>query len=209
MLGNFSFGDYFKQGAIEYAWDLLVKRMGIDPSRLYVSVHHTDDEAYEIWNKQVGVSTDRILRLGDKDNFWAMGDTGPCGPCSEIILDQGPTVGCGRPECRAGECDCDRYLEIWNLVFMQFNRDSAGTLTPLPAPNIDTGMGLEGTGPTATWTFPSASSLTMPGRARSWWGTVSCRPMKGAAMCSGASSAGPPATVNSWAWITPSSTRLP
>ena len=143
MLGNFSFGDYFKQGAIEYAWDLLVKRMGIDPSRLYVSVHHTDDEAYEIWNKQVGVSTDRILRLGDKDNFWAMGDTGPCGPCSEIILDQGPTVGCGRPECRAGECDCDRYLEIWNLVFMQFNRDSAGTLTPLPAPNIDTGMGLE------------------------------------------------------------------
>ncbi len=143
MLGNFSFGDYFKQGAIEYAWDLLVKRMGIDPSRLYVSVHHSDDEAYDIWNKQIGVSKERILRLGDKDNFWAMGDTGPCGPCSEIILDQGPSVGCGRPDCKAGECDCDRYLEIWNLVFMQFNRDSAGTLTPLPAPNIDTGMGLE------------------------------------------------------------------
>ncbi|MCU0576735.1 MAG: alanine--tRNA ligase [Desulfobacterota bacterium] len=143
MLGNFSFGDYFKRGAIEYAWDLLVKRMGLDPARLYVSVHHTDDEAFDIWDRHIGVDKDRILRLGDKDNFWAMGDTGPCGPCSEIIFDQGPSVGCGRPDCKAGECDCDRYLEIWNLVFMQFNRDSGGTLTPLPAPNIDTGMGLE------------------------------------------------------------------
>jgi len=143
MLGNFSFGDYFKQGAIEYAWDLLVHRMGLDQDRLWVSVHHSDDEAYNIWRDVVGVRSDRIVRLGDKDNFWAMGDTGPCGPCSEILFDQGPTVGCGRDECRIGECDCDRYLEIWNLVFMQFDRASDGTLTPLPAPNIDTGMGLE------------------------------------------------------------------
>jgi alanyl-tRNA synthetase len=143
MLGNFSFGDYFKQGAIDYAWDLLVNRMGIDPTRLYASVHHSDDEAYDIWHKHIGLKPERILRLGDKDNFWAMGDTGPCGPCSEILFDQGPEVGCRRPECRPGECDCDRYLEIWNLVFMQFNRDETGTLTPLPAPNIDTGMGLE------------------------------------------------------------------
>ena len=143
MLGNFSFGDYFKKGAIDYAWDLLVKRMGIDPSRLYASVHHSDDEAYDIWHKHIGLTPERILRLGDKDNFWSMGDTGPCGPCSEILFDQGPEVGCGRPECKAGECDCDRYLEIWNLVFMQFNRDETGTLSPLPAPNIDTGMGLE------------------------------------------------------------------
>jgi alanyl-tRNA synthetase len=143
MLGNFSFGDYFKKGAIDYAWDLLVKRMGIDPARLYASVHHSDDEAYDIWHKHIGLSPERILRLGDKDNFWSMGDTGPCGPCSEILFDQGPGVGCLRPECKAGECDCDRYLEIWNLVFMQFNRDETGTLTPLPAPNIDTGMGLE------------------------------------------------------------------
>jgi alanyl-tRNA synthetase len=143
MLGNFSFGDYFKKGAIDYAWDLLVNRMGIDPARLYASVHHSDDEAYDIWHKHIGLSPERILRLGDKDNFWSMGDTGPCGPCSEILFDQGPEVGCGRPECKAGECDCDRYLEIWNLVFMQFNRDETGTLSPLPAPNIDTGMGLE------------------------------------------------------------------
>ncbi|MGD0821204.1 MAG: alanine--tRNA ligase [Desulfomonilia bacterium] len=143
MLGNFSFGDYFKQGAIDFAWDLLVKRMGLDPARLYASVHHSDDEAYDIWHKHIGLAPERILRLGDKDNFWAMGDTGPCGPCSEILFDQGPEVGCRRPDCKVGVCDCDRYLEIWNLVFMQFNRDVDGTLTPLPAPNIDTGMGLE------------------------------------------------------------------
>jgi alanyl-tRNA synthetase len=143
MLGNFSFGDYFKQGAIEFAWDLLVKRMGLDPANLYASVHHSDDEAYDIWHKHIGLAPERILRLGDKDNFWAMGDTGPCGPCSEILFDQGPEVGCHRPDCKVGVCDCDRYLEIWNLVFMQFNRDMDGTLTPLPAPNIDTGMGLE------------------------------------------------------------------
>jgi len=143
MLGNFSFGDYFKQGAIEYAWDLLVNRMGLDPDKLWVSVHNSDDEAYNLWRDVIKVSEDRILRLGDKDNFWAMGDTGPCGPCSEILYDQGPSVGCGRPECKIGECDCDRYLEIWNLVFMQFNKDAQGNMTPLPNPNIDTGMGLE------------------------------------------------------------------
>ena len=143
MLGNFSFGDYFKKGAIEYAWDLLVNRMHLDPDKLFASVHHTDDEAFALWQTHIGLAPERILRLGDKDNFWAMGDTGPCGPCSEILYDQGPEVGCRRPECRAGECDCDRYLEIWNLVFMQFNRDQGGILTPLPAPNIDTGMGLE------------------------------------------------------------------
>lgn len=143
MLGNFSFGEYFKQGAIEYAWDLLVDRMGLDPDKLWVSVHASDDEAYNLWRDVIKVSEDRILRLGDKDNFWAMGDTGPCGPCSEILYDQGPSVGCKRPECRIGECECDRYLEIWNLVFMQFNKDAQGNTTPLPNPNIDTGMGLE------------------------------------------------------------------
>ncbi|MBN2297827.1 MAG: alanine--tRNA ligase [Deltaproteobacteria bacterium] len=143
MLGNFSFGDYFKQGAIEYAWDLLVNRMGLDPDKLWASVHTSDDEAYGLWRDVVKVNPDRIIRLGDKDNFWSMGDTGPCGPCSEIIYDQGPSVGCGRPECKIGECECDRYLEIWNLVFMQFNRDAQGNMTPLPSPNIDTGMGLE------------------------------------------------------------------
>ncbi len=143
MLGNFSFGDYFKQGAIEYAWDLLVGRMGLDPDKLYASVHTGDDEAYGLWRDVIGLSPERIIRLGDKDNFWAMGDTGPCGPCSEILYDQGPGVGCGRPECRIGECECDRYLEIWNLVFMQFNKDAQGKMAPLPNPNIDTGMGLE------------------------------------------------------------------
>ena len=143
MLGNFSFGDYFKQGAIEYAWDLLVDRMGLDPDKLWVSVHTSDDEAHDLWRDVIKVSEDRILRLGDKDNFWSMGDTGPCGPCSEILYDQGPGGGCGRPDCKIGECECDRYLEIWNLVFMQFNKDAQGNTTPLPKPNIDTGMGLE------------------------------------------------------------------
>ena len=143
MLGNFSFGDYFKQGAIEFAWELLVKRMGLDPARLWPTVHHSDEEAFAIWRDKIGIEPDRIIKLGDKDNFWSMGDTGPCGPCSEIIYDQGPSVGCGRPECKIGECDCDRYLEIWNLVFMQYNRDANGVMTPLPNPSIDTGMGLE------------------------------------------------------------------
>ncbi len=142
MLGNFSFGDYFKEGAIEFAWDLLTNGYGLPADKLWASVYLDDDEAYNLWHKIAGIPKDRIIRLGEKDNFWSMGDTGPCGPCSEILIDRGEQFGCGRPECTAG-CDCDRYLEIWNLVFMQFNRDESGKMTPLPKPSIDTGMGLE------------------------------------------------------------------
>jgi alanyl-tRNA synthetase len=142
MLGNFSFGDYFKEGAIEFAWDLLTNGYGLPADKLWASVYLDDDEAYNLWHKIAGLPKDRIIRLGEKDNFWSMGDTGPCGPCSEILIDRGEQFGCGRPECTAG-CDCDRYLEIWNLVFMQFNRDESGKMTPLPKPSIDTGMGLE------------------------------------------------------------------
>ncbi len=142
MLGNFSFGDYFKEEAIAYAWELLTKEFDLPKERLWITVFKDDDEAYEIWHKKIGVPTDRIVRMGEKDNFWAMGDTGPCGPCSEILIDLGEEFGCGRSDCQVG-CDCDRYLEIWNLVFMQYNRDSEGKLTPLPNPCIDTGMGLE------------------------------------------------------------------
>lgn len=142
MLGNFSFGDYFKAGAIPYAWEFLVEVLKLPKEKLWVSIYQDDEEAFEIWHKTVGVPTDRIVRLGEKDNFWAMGDTGPCGPCSEIIIDQGPEVGCGEPTCGVG-CDCDRYLELWNLVFMQYDRDASGKLTLLPRPSIDTGMGLE------------------------------------------------------------------
>ncbi len=142
MLGNFSFGDYFKREAIIWAWELLTEGYLLPKDRLYVSVYVNDDEAYKIWEKEIGLSSSKIVRLGEKDNFWTMGDTGPCGPCSEIIIDQGEDVGCGRPECGPG-CDCDRFLEIWNLVFTQYNRDTSGRLTPLPRPNIDTGMGLE------------------------------------------------------------------
>lgn len=142
MLGNFSFGDYFKQDAIHYAWDFLTKEVGLDPQKLWVSVFDDDDEAFGLWEKVKELPQGRIVRMGEKDNFWAMGDTGPCGPCSEIHIDQGAEAGCGRPDCKLG-CDCDRFLEIWNLVFMQFNRSEDGTLTPLPKPSIDTGMGLE------------------------------------------------------------------
>jgi alanyl-tRNA synthetase len=142
MLGNFSFGDYFKESAIAYAWELLVDHYHLPTDKLWVSVYLDDDDAYEIWNKRIGISQDRIVRLGEKDNFWSMGDTGPCGPCSEILIDRGIAAGCGKPDCQVG-CDCDRYLEIWNLVFMQYNRDAAGKTTPLPKPSIDTGMGLE------------------------------------------------------------------
>ncbi|MFH0810992.1 MAG: alanine--tRNA ligase [Pseudomonadota bacterium] len=142
MLGNFSFGDYFKRDAIRYAWELLTRIFGLPPELLWVTVYEDDDEAYAIWRDDIGMPEARIARMGAKDNFWAMGDTGPCGPCSEIAIDQGPEVGCRRPECGI-HCDCDRYLELWNLVFMQFNRDEAGQLTPLPKPSIDTGMGLE------------------------------------------------------------------
>lgn len=142
MLGNFSFGDYFKKDAIAYAWEFITGELGIDPARLWVSVYEEDDEAYTLWETMPGLLPGRIVRLGMKDNFWSMGDTGPCGPCSEIHIDQGSSAGCGRPECALG-CDCDRFLELWNLVFMQYNRDTDGTLTPLPRPSIDTGMGLE------------------------------------------------------------------
>ncbi|WP_297212457.1 MULTISPECIES: alanine--tRNA ligase [Thermodesulfovibrio] len=142
MLGNFSFGDYFKKEAILFAWELLTEKFKLPKEKLWVSIYREDDEAAQIWEKEIGVPKDRIIRLGEKDNFWQMGDTGPCGPCSEIIIDQGEDFGCGRADCSVG-CDCDRYLELWNLVFMQYNRDITGKLTPLPKPSIDTGMGLE------------------------------------------------------------------
>lgn len=142
MLGNFSFGDYFKEKAIEFAWDLLVNGYNLPTEDLWVSVYLDDDEAYDIWRNKMGVSEDRLVRFGEKDNFWSMGDTGPCGPCSEILIDRGKEFGCGNPDCRVG-CECNRYLEIWNLVFMQYNRDASGKMTPLPRPSIDTGMGLE------------------------------------------------------------------
>jgi len=142
MLGNFSFGDYFKEDAIRMAWDFLTVNLGLDKEKLWVSVFEDDDEAFALWEKIKDLPKGRIVRLGEADNFWAMGDTGPCGPCSEIHIDQGPDVGCGRPDCAIG-CDCDRYLELWNLVFMQYYRDETGKMTPLPKPSIDTGMGLE------------------------------------------------------------------
>ena len=142
MLGNFSFGDYFKEEAIVFGWEFLTKIACLPPDRLWVTVFRDDQEAYDIWQKRMGISESRLVRLGEKDNFWQMGETGPCGPCSEILIDQGEEFGCGQSTCAVG-CDCDRYLEIWNLVFMQFDRDTAGTLNPLPKPSIDTGMGLE------------------------------------------------------------------
>ena len=150
MLGNFSFGDYFKQDAIRFAWEFVTgeRWLGIDPQRLMVTVYHTDDEAYDVWHRQVGVPADRIVRIGDKpgggsDNFWQMGETGPCGPCSEIFFDHGADVPGGPPG--SPDADGDRWIEIWNLVFMQFDRDEQGVLTPLPKPSVDTGMGLERT----------------------------------------------------------------
>ena len=142
MLGNFSFGDYFKKDAIAFAWEYLTEVLRLDKERLYVTIYKDDQEAFRLWQEIAKIKSDRIYRMGEKDNFWAMGDTGPCGPCSEIIYDQGKDVGCKRPECSVG-CDCDRFLEIWNLVFMQYERDSSGNMRPLPRPSIDTGMGLE------------------------------------------------------------------
>lgn len=142
MLGNFSFGDYFKVGAIDMAWELLTIGYGLPEEKLCVSIYTDDDEAYEIWNERIGVPSEKIFRFGEEENFWAMGETGPCGPCSEIYFDQGPEAGCGKPDCQVG-CECDRYLELWNLVFTQFDRGPDGTLTPLASKNIDTGMGLE------------------------------------------------------------------
>ncbi|MGH7205588.1 MAG: alanine--tRNA ligase, partial [Nitrospiraceae bacterium] len=142
MLGNFSFGDYFKEDAIRFGWDFLTRVVGLPKDKLWVTVFREDDEAYGLWERMIGLPPSRIVRLGENDNFWQMGDTGPCGPCSEILIDQGAALSCGKPTCAVG-CDCDRYLEIWNLVFMQSDRDSSGTLRPLPKPSIDTGMGLE------------------------------------------------------------------
>lgn len=142
MLGNFSFGDYFKEKAIDFGWDLLINSYGLPADKLWVSIYIDDDEAHEIWHKNIGVPEEKILRFGEEDNFWAMGDTGPCGPCSEIHMDRGEKYGCDRPDCGVG-CECDRYLEIWNLVFMQFNREASGKMDPLPKPSIDTGLGLE------------------------------------------------------------------
>jgi alanyl-tRNA synthetase len=150
MLGNFSFGDYFKRDAIKFAWEFVTgaKWLGIDPARLMVTVYHTDDEAFEVWHKVVGLPFERIVRIGDKpeggsDNFWQMGDTGPCGPCTEIFYDHGADVAGGPPG--SADADGDRWIEIWNLVFMQFERGADGKLTPLPKPSVDTGMGLERT----------------------------------------------------------------
>ncbi len=142
MLGNFSFGDYFKEKAIEFAWDLLTNGYGLPADKLWISIYLDDDEAHDLWRERIGVPEDRIVRLGEKDNFWAMGDTGPCGPCSEIHLDRGGVCELNNPDCGV-DCDCDRFLEIWNLVFMQFNRDASGKMEPLPKPSIDTGLGLE------------------------------------------------------------------
>jgi len=139
MLGNFSFGDYFKEEAIAYAWEFVTKNLDFPVEKLWVTVHNSDDEAYNIWKKYV--AEDRIKRLGDKDNFWQMGDTGPCGPSSEIFYDQGSEEFSGEEDYLGG--DGDRFLEIWNLVFMQYDKDSDGNLNPLPKPSIDTGMGLE------------------------------------------------------------------
>jgi alanyl-tRNA synthetase len=141
MLGNFSFGDYFKREAIQYAWEFLTETLNLPAEKLWITVFEEDDEAADIWLNEIGVSAERFSRIGAKDNFWSMGDTGPCGPCSEIFYDHGEDVAGGPPG--TPEEDGDRYIEIWNLVFMQFNRDASGELTPLPKPSVDTGMGLE------------------------------------------------------------------
>ncbi len=141
MLGNFSFGDYFKKEAIPFCWEFLTKVVGLEEDRLYPSIYLDDDEAFEIWNKDIGIPAERIFRFGKEDNFWEHG-SGPCGPCSEIYYDRGPEYGCGKPGCTVG-CDCDRYIEVWNNVFSQFNNDGQGNYTELKQKNIDTGMGLE------------------------------------------------------------------
>ena len=142
MLGNFSFGDYFKEEAISWAWEYLIDVVKLPKDKLWVTIFENDDEAYKIWHEKMKVPAERIIRMGEKSNFWMMGETGPCGPCSEILYDQGEGTGCGRPECDV-YCDCDRHLEIWNNVFTQYDRDETGKLTPLAKPSIDTGMGLE------------------------------------------------------------------
>src|SRR5699024_9414115 len=141
MLVNFSFGDDFKKEAIAWSWEFLTEVVGLDPDRLYPSIYENDEEAFEIWNKQQNIPADRIFRFGKEDNFWEHG-SGPCGPCSEIYYDRGEKYGCGKPGCTVG-CDCDRYMEVWNNVFTQFDNDGKGNYTELEQKNIDTGMGLE------------------------------------------------------------------
>src|SRR4030095_10382347 len=147
MLGNFSFGDYFKEDAIRFAWEFLTKDLGIDASRLIATVYTDDDDAFALWKKVAGLTDQRILRLGETYTFWAMGDTGPCGPCSEVHFHQGDHLPCAEERagrvCLGPACECDRWLKLWNLFFMRCTRDTSGTLTPLPRPSIDTGMGLE------------------------------------------------------------------
>lgn len=141
MLGNFSFGDYFKREAINYAWIFLTENMGLAKEKLWITVFHEDSEAEAIWLNEIGIDPERLSRLGEKDNFWSMGDTGPCGPCTEIFYDHGEDIPGGPPG--SPDEDGDRYIEIWNLVFMQYNRSADGTMVPLPKPSVDTGMGLE------------------------------------------------------------------
>ncbi|MDH4140429.1 MAG: alanine--tRNA ligase, partial [Coriobacteriia bacterium] len=142
MLGNFSFGDYFKREAIAWSWEYSTDVLGLDPSRIWASIFEEDEESEALWLEETSVPQERIVRMGAKDNFWSAGPTGPCGPCSELYYDQGPEVGCGSPDCAPG-CECDRFVEYWNLVFMQYDRQDDGSLLPLPKKNIDTGMGLE------------------------------------------------------------------
>jgi alanyl-tRNA synthetase len=144
MLGNFSIGDYFKKGAIELAWEFVTEHLDLPADRLWASIYRDDEDAFALW-RDIALPSERIVRLGKDDNFWGpAGETGPCGPCSEIFYDRGPEWGCGTAECAPG-CDCERFLEIWNLVFMQDDQNAEGRLTPLPQQNIDTGMGLERT----------------------------------------------------------------
>ncbi|VAX16641.1 Alanyl-tRNA synthetase [hydrothermal vent metagenome] len=142
MLGNFSFGDYFKEEAIKYCWEFMTEVIGLPKERLYATVYTDDDEAARLWAELTTLPPERIQRFGEKDNFWSMGETGPCGPCSELHYDRGEEHRCDNPDCGI-DCECDRFLELWNLVFMQYDRDKSGKLTPLPNPSIDTGMGLE------------------------------------------------------------------
>ena len=142
MLGNFSFGDYFKREAIEFAWELVTQKLEIDPERVVATVFREDDEAYDLWREGIGLPSEKVIRLDEEENFWSMGDTGPCGPCSELHVDYGVNAACTSAVCDPS-CDCGRWLEIWNLVFMQFDRSASGEMTPLPRPSIDTGAGLE------------------------------------------------------------------
>ena len=141
MLGNFSFGDYFKEEALPWAWEYITEVLEMPKDRLWATIYKDDEEAYDIWTKKIGLPAERVVRLGKEDNFWEHG-SGPCGPCSEIYFDRGPEFGCGSPDCKPG-CDCDRYMEFWNNVFTQFDNDGNGNYTRLAKPNIDTGMGLE------------------------------------------------------------------